>query len=74
MIGPAWGALICQWNHRVTRRAEYRLRAYECAETADRMSDPEDRLQLLKMAEVWMRLSEHIRDPEEPSRGDGERD
>ena len=58
----------------MTRKAEYRLKAYECAETADHMSDPEDRLQLLKMAEVWMRLAEHTREPEEPraDRGGGE--
>lgn len=55
----------------MTRKAEYRLKAYECAETADLMSDPEDRLQLLKMAEVWIRLSEHTRDSEDPPRGDG---
>lgn len=55
----------------MTRKAEYRLKAYECAETADLMSDPEDRLQLLKMAEVWIRLADHVRDPDEYPRGDG---
>jgi hypothetical protein len=46
---------------RMSKHAEYQLRAYECAETAERAHDGEDRLQLLKMAQIWMKLAEQVK-------------
>ena len=36
---------------------EYRARAKECIEAADRLTHPENRLALLELARRWMRLA-----------------
>jgi hypothetical protein len=36
---------------------EYRARANECIEAADRLTHPENRLALLELARRWMRLA-----------------
>ena len=38
---------------------DYRLKALECAEAADRVSDLQERLTLLEIAQAWFRLADH---------------
>ncbi len=37
----------------------YRLKALECAEAADRVSDLQERLTLLEIAQAWFKLADH---------------
>ncbi len=39
---------------------EYRARAKECIEAADRMAKPEQKLGLLELAQRWLRLAFQI--------------
>lgn len=39
---------------------EYRDKALECLDAADRVSDPQERLALLELAQSWMRLAKHV--------------
>ncbi len=39
---------------------EYRQKALECAEAADRVSDLKERLTLLEIAQAWLRLADHV--------------
>ncbi len=41
--------------------AEYRLRAFECAEAAERTGDLRERLELLEMAQAWIKLADYAR-------------
>lgn len=41
-------------------REEFRAKALACAESAERASDPAERLQLLEMAEAWINLAERV--------------
>lgn len=41
---------------------EYRRKALECAEAADRVSDLNERLTLLEIAQAWLRLANHVTD------------
>jgi hypothetical protein len=45
----------------MSKDAEYRLRAIECAEAAERTGDLHERLELLKMAQAWAKLAEYAR-------------
>ncbi len=38
---------------------DYRLKALECAEAADRVSDLQERLTLLEIAQAWFKLADH---------------
>jgi hypothetical protein len=51
---------------------QYRERANECIEAADRSADPERKLYLLELAERWLRLAEHVDGIHDPNglRGD----
>jgi len=41
------------------KTAEYRLRAAECLEAAQRARHADERAEFLAMAEAWLRLAEH---------------
>lgn len=45
----------------MNKDAEYRSKAIECAEAAERAHDLHERVELLKMAQAWIRLAEHAR-------------
>ncbi len=45
----------------MNKDAEYRSKAIECAEAAERAHDPEERLEFLKMAQAWIKLADHAR-------------
>jgi hypothetical protein len=49
----------------------YRLYAANCAEIAARLSDPERKLFLLKMAQAWMNLAERHERAEPDGSPDG---
>jgi hypothetical protein len=38
---------------------DYRLKALECAEAAERVSDLQERLTLLEIAQAWFKLADH---------------
>jgi hypothetical protein len=38
----------------------YRQKALECAEAADRVSDLQERLTLLEIAQAWFKLADHV--------------
>ena len=40
--------------------AEYRDKALQCLDAADQVSDPQERLALLEIAQSWMRLARHV--------------
>jgi hypothetical protein len=39
---------------------EYRQKALECAEAADRVSDLQERLTLLEIAQAWFKLADRV--------------
>ena len=39
---------------------DYRDKALHCLDAADRVSDPQERLALLEIAQCWMRLAKHV--------------
>ncbi len=39
---------------------DYRDRALQCLEAADKVSDPGERLALLEIAQSWMKLAKHV--------------
>jgi hypothetical protein len=41
-------------------REEFRAKALACAESAEKASDPTERLQLLEVAEAWINLAERV--------------
>jgi hypothetical protein len=43
-------------------RREYRTKAFECLSQADEMADPEQRADMLRLAQMWMSLSEPLGD------------
>ncbi len=43
----------------MSKDAEYRLRAIECAEAAERTGDLHERLALLNMAQAWVKLADY---------------
>jgi len=45
----------------VNKDADYRRKALECAKAAERAHDLHERLELLKMAQAWIKLAEHAR-------------
>ncbi len=45
----------------MNKDAEYRRKAIECAEAAERAHDLHERLELLEMAQAWIKLAEHTR-------------
>jgi hypothetical protein len=47
--------------------AAYRLHAEICAEIAREVADLDTKLELLSMAQAWMRLAEQARKNERPS-------
>jgi hypothetical protein len=46
----------------VSTADDYRLKALECAEAADRVSDLQERLTLLEIAQAWFKLADHATD------------
>ena len=48
----------------MSRDAEYRLKALECAEAAERLQDLRERLLMLEMAQLWMKMAERARSAE----------
>ncbi len=42
------------------RRGEYRDRALECILVAEECRDRVERLQLLELAQAWMKLADHV--------------
>ena len=50
----------------VNRRENYRQKAAECAEAAEGASDATERLALLEIAQVWLRLADHAPSEGEP--------
>lgn len=50
----------------------YRKKALECAEAADRVSDLQERLTLLEIAQAWFKLADHVTGrPEDAALGSG---
>ena len=45
----------------MSKDAEYRSKALECAEASERAQDLHERLELLKMAQAWIKLAAHAR-------------
>ena len=43
-------------------RREYRAKAFECLSRADAITDPEQRADMLRLARMWMSLSEPLGD------------
>lgn len=43
-------------------RGRYRTKALECVRAAESAHDPIERVQLLEIAQYWMKLAEHVAD------------
>jgi len=43
---------------------DYRDKALECLDAADRISDPQERIALLEIAQSWMRLAKRVAERE----------
>ncbi len=55
----------------MSRDAEYRLKALECAEAAERLQDLRERLLMLEMAQLWMKMADRVRGAASEGAGPG---